>query len=252
MTPQKPDRRESFNNMDGIILPTTDRSKKTEEVHKEKPLEEKKTEEVQAVEEQKETTPSSGVYKMVLKTILLFLAVIAIITSAVFFISETASVERLYIDSGEQDKYVKISEDNLTIKESTQIIETKYNQSLSLVVPSSIDVYMEEKEDKQIFIFQNSKEEEISFQIVVEPYDGVSRLVTSSQIQEKVPGAQLDTLIQDEVGDGIKTLTFFAENEKRPITREVWVIKGSVLYQITTYKSFDEEMSQIFSTLKFK
>ena len=51
--------------------------------------------------------------------------------------------------------------------------------------------------------------------------------------------------------DGTPAKSFVGSNDQMGATREVWFIHGSYLYEITTYKGFDQLLDPILQSWKF-
>ena len=51
--------------------------------------------------------------------------------------------------------------------------------------------------------------------------------------------------------DGVPAKSFFGYNDAMGDTREVWLIHGGFLYEVTTYKSLDDWLTLILQTWKF-
>ena len=86
------------------------------------------------------------------------------------------------------------------------------------------------------------------FQIFIIPYAEDS--VTSERFRQDSPSGvfkePLNVLI-----DGAPATAFFSSNSIMGDTREVWIINGGYLYEVTTFKEFDDWFVPIMETWRF-
>ena len=86
------------------------------------------------------------------------------------------------------------------------------------------------------------------FEVYVTPYSGTQ--ITEARFKLDEPSGvirqQTDVMI-----DGVRATMFYGNNAIMGETREVWFIKGGLLYEVTTYKQLDSWLSQIMQTWQF-
>jgi hypothetical protein len=101
--------------------------------------------------------------------------------------------------------------------------------------------------DALTVLFQGA-DGEPGFQIAVEPINGTE--ITPERFKMDEPsGVELD--LHDTTIDGIPGITFFGFNADVGQTREIWFIHNHFLYEVTTYKELDSELSEIMKTWRF-
>lgn len=95
-----------------------------------------------------------------------------------------------------------------------------------------------------------SVEERAGFQIFIMPFDEPGP-ITKERILIDMPDAIIDDPKMVQI-NGIEAFLFFGEDEDLGRTREVWFANDGYLYQVSSWASFDEELSKIMRTFKFK
>ena len=65
-----------------------------------------------------------------------------------------------------------------------------------------------------------------------------------------IPDGKIIEPVDIVIGEGITALAFFS-NSKLGELREVWFIHDGYLYQLTTYKEWDEWLANIMKSWKF-
>jgi hypothetical protein len=86
------------------------------------------------------------------------------------------------------------------------------------------------------------------FQIFIVPY--TESQITSQQFKKDVPSGVMREPTDIIIG-GQRATMFYSQDVVKNETREVWFIKNSFLYEITTYASLDTWLAQILSTWQF-
>lgn len=116
----------------------------------------------------------------------------------------------------------------------------------SLRYPKEFSIQEFFDEEKEIVIMGGSNRQ--GFQIVRSPFDEPAPLTPKRILED------LDILPQnprDIEIDGALALSFYGYEEGFADTYEVWFIYGGYLYQITTYKEFEEKLREILGTWRF-
>jgi hypothetical protein len=57
--------------------------------------------------------------------------------------------------------------------------------------------------------------------------------------------------LHDTVMDGVPAITFFGFDAGVGQTREIWFIHNHFLFEVTTYKELDSDLSEIMKTWRF-
>lgn len=95
--------------------------------------------------------------------------------------------------------------------------------------------------------FQNVEKAE-GFQIFIVPYSEAQ--VSEKRFRQDEPSGIRESLTNIAV-DGATGAAFYSENIALGATREVWVVRGGFLYEITTLKPLDAWLGAILQTWKF-
>ena len=80
------------------------------------------------------------------------------------------------------------------------------------------------------------------------PYSGTH--ITDAQFQLDEPSGVIQDRTDTTVS-GVPATTFFGHNDAIGDTREVWFIKGGLLYEVTTYKELDAWLKPIMQSWHF-
>lgn len=91
--------------------------------------------------------------------------------------------------------------------------------------------------------------EKRSFQIFIMPFDEPGP-INKERILIDMPNAVIDNPQSISI-NGIDAFLFFGKDEDLGRTREVWFVNNGYLYQVSSWASFDEELSKIMATFKF-
>ena len=89
---------------------------------------------------------------------------------------------------------------------------------------------------------------EPGFEIAVAPINGTT--ITPERFNRDAPsGVKLEP--HDTVIDGAPGIAFFGFDARLGQTREIWFIHNHFLYEVTTYKELDSDLSEIMKTWRF-
>lgn len=151
---------------------------------------------------------------------------------------------------------------NVKISEASDVLATtsaitiatdsrEYKSSLydfSLHYPDELTVSeFNEGGGSRTITFANA-ETGYSFQIFITPY--YQDVVTPERFNLDVPSGVFEEPLTVLI-DGIPATAFFSSNPIMGETREVWIIHGGYLYEVTTYKELDNWLAKIMQTWKF-
>lgn len=118
----------------------------------------------------------------------------------------------------------------------------------SLFYPESLAVHeYDEGGGARTITFENAVAVQ-GFQIFVVPYGGAQ--VTTAQFKKDAPTGVMKEPQNIEL-DGALATIFFSESPLLGETREVWVIHGGHLFEVTTTKQLDEWLGAIMLSWKF-
>jgi hypothetical protein len=95
--------------------------------------------------------------------------------------------------------------------------------------------------------FQNVETAQ-GFQIFIVPYS--ESQVNEKRFKQDEPSGVRESLTNITV-DGATAAAFYSTNAALGATREVWVVHGGFLYEMTTLKSLDTWLGSIIQTWKF-
>jgi len=121
---------------------------------------------------------------------------------------------------------------SLTLPEEYKVSPQEYAEEMKVVVFGKTDG--SGKEDFQIFVY---------------PYDEPGP-ITPERIWIDEPDMIVDQP-RNILIDGVAALVFFGEDPDFGKTREVWMVQGGMLYQISSAAEFEEKLSKIMATFKF-
>jgi hypothetical protein len=107
--------------------------------------------------------------------------------------------------------------------------------------------YVEDEEGARTVAFEGPSELE-GFQIFVVPYAESS--ITPERFRKDDPSGVM-TDETDIMVDGAPAKSFSGYNDAMDATREVWFIRGGYLYEVTTYKGFDDQLTEALQSWKF-
>lgn len=127
----------------------------------------------------------------------------------------------------------------------TEYRSTRYN--FSLFHPADLAVQeFDEGGGAQTIAFES--EEGVGFQIFIVPY--TQSQITEERFRKDAPSGVMREPVEVLI-DGARATLFFSEHALLGETREVWFIKNSFLFEVTTYKALDEWLAEIMATWKF-
>ncbi|MDO8430087.1 MAG: hypothetical protein Q7S73_01855 [bacterium] len=86
------------------------------------------------------------------------------------------------------------------------------------------------------------------FQIFIVPY--AEDHITPEQFKKDLPSGVMENPVEILI-DGTKAMMFYSKNAAMGDMREVWFIKNSFLYEVTTYRELDSWLSSIMQTWQF-
>jgi hypothetical protein len=86
------------------------------------------------------------------------------------------------------------------------------------------------------------------FQVFIVPYTG-TQITQSRFLLDDPSGVMQDPT--DVTVDGVRGTIFFSTDAIMGDTRELWFIRGGLLYEVTTYKPLDTWLANIMQTWQF-
>jgi hypothetical protein len=86
------------------------------------------------------------------------------------------------------------------------------------------------------------------FEVYVTPYSATQ--ITKARFKLDEPSGVMQEQADVRI-DGVRATMFYGNNAIMGDTREVWFIKGGLLYEVTTYKQLDAWLAEIMQTWKF-
>lgn len=104
-----------------------------------------------------------------------------------------------------------------------------------------------EQGDAMTTVFE-SADAEWGFQVYVTPYSGTT--ITKERFALDSPSGVFKEPLEVLI-DGQRATIFFGKNSIMGETREVWIIHGGYLYEVSTYSDLDAWLGSIMSTWKF-
>jgi len=146
--------------------------------------------------------------------------------------------------------YSRLSTENNSPTISTENTRQYKNieRGFSIDYPESLLVKdFDEGETTHTIVFSEEVDGK-NFQIFFTPYLG--NQVTQERINMDIPDGKIIEPVDIVIGEGITALAFFS-NSKLGELREVWFIHDGYLYQLTTYKEWDEWLANIMKSWKF-
>jgi hypothetical protein len=118
----------------------------------------------------------------------------------------------------------------------------------SVFVPPNLVVReYDEGGGAQTIVFEDETSAE-GFQVFVLPYDGET--ITEERFLQDAPSGVMREPLDVLVG-GVPATAFFGEQSLMGETREVWFIRGGLLFEVTTYKQLDAWLAEIMDTWRF-
>ncbi len=105
-----------------------------------------------------------------------------------------------------------------------------------------------EQGDAMTIVFE-SEDAQWGFQIYITPYSGTT--ITKERFALDSPSGVFKEPLEVMI-DGQRAVLFFGKNSIMGETREVWIIHGGYLYEVTTYSDLDAWLGSIMQTWKFE
>ena len=92
-----------------------------------------------------------------------------------------------------------------------------------------------------------------NFQIFVLPWDEPDYAVmTAERIRQDIPDMVIEEPQEAVLADGTHALLFWSKEEGSGKTREVWIIHGAYLYEVSALANMDSLLARIMGTWKFE
>jgi hypothetical protein len=176
------------------------------------------------------------------KTLTLIICALAVLGAgiAIFLIR---NVKHSVFDTLAPDTTQTVATSTLGMREYQS---TAYH--FSLLYPNYLKVStFDEGGGATTITFQNVEKSE-GFQIFIVPYEGTQ--VSEQRFKEDVPSGVRESL-KTIVVDGAAGEAFYSTDANLGDTREVWVVHGGFLYELTTHKSLETWLGGIIQTWKF-
>jgi len=118
----------------------------------------------------------------------------------------------------------------------------------SFYYPPNLQVHTFNEEEGAFTVALQDPTTNEGFEVYVTPYRGTQ--ITEAEFKLDEPSGvireQTDVMI-----DGVRATMFYGNNPIMGDTREVWFIRGGLLYEVTTYKQLDTWLAQIMQTWQF-
>lgn len=89
------------------------------------------------------------------------------------------------------------------------------------------------------------------FQVSITPFDEPDQVLTSDRIHRDIPDLTVGEPQEAVIGQNLHVLIFWGDDPGLGKTREVWMVRGGNLYQITAPAAFDKELAGILQTWRF-
>lgn len=105
------------------------------------------------------------------------------------------------------------------------------------------------QDNVKILVF-SKKDSQESFQIFIMPYDEPGPITPERILIDQPKIVMKGPQTIDLAGE--QALIFFSVDPDIGDTREVWFVHGDHLYQASTYAKYDELLSKVMATFKFK
>lgn len=118
----------------------------------------------------------------------------------------------------------------------------------SLQYPRGLAVVEYQERGGALTVTFANGDESRSFEVYVTPYSGAQ--ITKQRFLTDEPSGVFQEP-QDVMIDGARATMFFGQNPIMGDTREVWFIRGGLLYEVATYKALDSWLAGIMQTWRF-
>lgn len=121
--------------------------------------------------------------------------------------------------------------------------------------PEGFTVTPTVEENTKLLLFSKNDSKE-SFQIFITPYDEPGPILPEriqiDQPKMTIKSPQNVVLPGLPEDDASRALIFFSSDPDIGDVREVWFVYGEHLYQASTYDEYDELLSKVMATFKFR
>ena len=133
----------------------------------------------------------------------------------------------------------------------SELTERYEDEGLGFFVdyPEGFTVNNTEEENVKVLVFSKANSQE-SFQIFIMPYDEPGP-ITPERILIDQPNIVMKNPQTVEIA-GEEALVFFSTDPDIGDVREVWFVHQDHLYQASTYAKYDELLSKVMKTFRFK
>ena len=126
---------------------------------------------------------------------------------------------------------------------------TNTSHNFSLNMPEDFSARESTVDGKDSIVFENTQGQGI--QILISPYDDIN-VLTVEMIQEAIPELTISDSQPVNIGASHTGVAFKSDNDAfGGSSREVWFVFKGKLYQISTYKKFDELLKSMVGTWSF-
>ncbi len=173
-------------------------------------------------------------------------------------LEEAASTWNIFSNSGDSGSSGTVT--NIAVGEKTSEAQdtvegVRYVNSsygFSLIHPKNMSATTLDEEDGETILIQE-KEGTKSFQIFIMPWDEPEyTVITPKRIKQDLLDFVVDDPKEAVLADGTHALLFWSKEDGSGKTREVWIIHGEYLYQISALADLDSLLARIMGTWKFE
>lgn len=188
------------------------------------------------------------------KTIIIVAVVVALLSGAIIFLSLNKK------PSQNEDVTFKEGE-NYTLKQTYSITPSEEapknnvfadsQYGFSFEYPKSFTATKFSDQEQTATILVQGEGGKNGFQIFIAPFDEPGPL-TKERIVQDLPDMKITNAENRVLKNGIPALIFFSEETSLGKTREIWFIKNSYLYQVSTTAALDSLVAQIMATWRFE
>lgn len=176
-------------------------------------------------------------------------AAIALIVGGYLFVNreqESLSADIAFPEAGREAAPEQPQLQAPVIPAGWQLFENQ-QYGFSVYVPPGIKVMPFDEGGAHTFSFENAETAE-GFQVFVVPYSDTT--ISRERFLQDSPSGVMKEPVDITVGGGRAT-TFFGEHAILGETREVWILHGGLLFEVTSYKHLDAWLMKILDTWRF-